>query len=105
MPGQSGQRGRSKQMPVPQKRRPAWQTRRARAPTASPNTGRSREPTAWRDQVQAIGTLLVGIAAIAALVFSGLSIRATNGQLQETRRQLNIDEQGQITDRLNAAIA
>jgi hypothetical protein len=47
--------------------------------------------------VQAIGTLLVGIAAIAALVFTWQSVNATNRQLQAT-------EQGQITDRYNAAI-
>ena len=47
--------------------------------------------------IQALGTLLVGIAAIAALVFTWQSVHATNGQLQ-------IAEQGQITDRYNAAI-
>jgi hypothetical protein len=47
--------------------------------------------------MQAFGTLLVGIAAIAALVFTWQSSRATNGQLQAT-------EQGQITDRYTAAI-
>jgi hypothetical protein len=47
--------------------------------------------------MQAIGTLLVGFAAIAALLFTWQSTRATNGQLQVT-------EQGQITDRYNAAI-
>ena len=31
-------------------------------------------------------------------------MRATNGQLQETRQQLQIAEQGQITDRYNAAV-
>ncbi len=48
--------------------------------------------------MQAIGTLLVGIAAIAALIFTWQSVSATHGQLQVT-------EQGQITDRYNAAIA
>ena len=47
---------------------------------------------------------LPGLAALIALVFASLSIRATNGQLQETRQQLQIAEQGQITDRYNAAI-
>ena len=54
--------------------------------------------------MQAIGTVLIGIAAIAALWFTGQSVRATNGQLQETRQQLQIAQQGQITDRYNAAI-
>ena len=54
--------------------------------------------------MQAIGTVLIGIAAIAALWFTGQSVRATNGQLEETRQQLQIVEQGQITDRYNAAI-
>jgi hypothetical protein len=47
--------------------------------------------------IQAIGTLVLGIAALAALIFSALSIKATHDQLQ-------IAEQGQITDRYNAAI-
>ena len=47
--------------------------------------------------IQAVGTLLVGIAAIAALLFTWLSVSATNGQLNAT-------EQGQITDRYTAAI-
>ena len=40
-----------------------------------------------------------------ALIFTGLQVRATNGQLQATKNQLQITEQGQITDRYNAAIA
>jgi uncharacterized protein YjbI with pentapeptide repeats len=49
------------------------------------------------DRAQAIGTILVGSAAVGALIFSGLSLNATNDQL-------HIAEQGQITDRYNAAI-
>jgi hypothetical protein len=54
----------------------------------------SRPP---RDRMQSVGTLLVGLAASGALIFSALSLNATHDQLQ-------IAEQGQITDRYNAAI-
>jgi hypothetical protein len=40
---------------------------------------------------------LPGLAAVAALIFTALSVQATKSQLQ-------IAEQGQITDRYNAAI-
>jgi uncharacterized protein YjbI with pentapeptide repeats len=42
--------------------------------------------------------VLPGLAAVIALIFTSLSIRATDAQLQ-------ITEQGQITDRYNAAIS
>jgi hypothetical protein len=54
--------------------------------------------------LQAIGTLLLGIAAIAALLFTWQSTRATDGQLQATEQQLQIGEQGQIADRYTAAV-
>ena len=49
-----------------------------------------------RDWIQISVTALPGLAAVIALIFTSLSIRATNAQLQ-------ITEQGQITDRYNAA--
>lgn len=79
-----------------------------------PTTGR-RRPAAWarlrgpvgarppRDWIQISVTALPGVAAIIALVFASLSVRATNSQLQETRQQLQTTEQGQITDRYTAA--
>jgi hypothetical protein len=74
------------------RRRIRWRGRLGWARAGAPVTTRSR-----LDRMQAIGTLLVGFAAIAALLFTWQSTRATNGQLQVT-------EQGQITDRYNAAI-
>jgi hypothetical protein len=59
----------------------------------------------WRAGVTLTFQNLTGIAAVLALIFTGLQVRATNGQLQETKDQLQITEQGQITDRYNAAIA
>ena len=62
---------------------------------------RPRRPVATpprRDWIQISVTALPGVVALIALVFAYLSIRATNDQLQ-------IAEQGQITDRYNAAIA
>ena len=46
--------------------------------------------------------MLAVLVAVGALIFNGLS---TVGQLQGTQHQLQIAEQGQITDRYNAAIA
>jgi len=51
-----------------------------------------------RDWLQISVTAIPALAAVIALVFTSLSIRATDTQLQ-------IAEQGQITDRYNAAIA
>ena len=50
-----------------------------------------------RDWIQISVTALPGLAAVIALIFTSLAIRATGTQLQ-------IAEQGQITDRYNAAI-
>src|SRR5580658_4175970 len=66
---------------------------------------RSRRPIRpARDWVAITASSLPGLAAVFALVFTGLQVRATNGQLQATKDQLQITEQGQITDRYNAAI-
>ncbi len=45
--------------------------------------------------------MLLGVAAVATLL---VSISASNNQQPDTRQQLSIAEQGQITDRYNAAI-
>jgi hypothetical protein len=50
-----------------------------------------------RDWIQISVTALPGLAAVIALIFTYVSVNATNGQLQ-------ITEPGQITDRYNAAI-
>jgi hypothetical protein len=50
-----------------------------------------------RDWIQISVTALPGLAAVIALIFTSLAIRATGAQVQ-------ISEQGQITDRYNAAI-
>ena len=61
-----------------------------------------------RDWIQIIAYALPGLAAFAALIFTWLSISATtsasNHQLNATNRQLQIAEQGQVTDRYNSAI-
>jgi hypothetical protein len=61
-------------------------------PSDHPKTKRSLSELAT-----ALGTLMVGIAAVAALLLTWQSVREGNGQLQAT-------EQGQITDRYTAAI-
>src|SRR5690348_1317833 len=79
--------GRPGQLPAPwlraSRRATRWYARPAGAPP--------------RDWIQISVTALPGLAAVIALIFTSLSIRATGAQLQ-------IAEQGQITDRYNAAI-
>jgi uncharacterized protein YjbI with pentapeptide repeats len=61
-----------------------------------------------RDWIQISVTALPGLAAVIALIFTWVSINATtnttNHQLNATNHQLQISEQGQFTDRYNAAI-
>ena len=63
----------------------------------------SREvpPRPPRDWIQIFVTALPGLAAAIALIFTWLSINATK---DATNRQLQVAEQGQVTDRYNAAI-
>lgn len=70
--------------------RPAWVRRRSRVPT--------RLRRDWIPIATVAVAGLPGIAALVALVFTYLSVQATDAQLR-------ISEQGQITDRYNAAIA
>lgn len=55
-----------------------------------------------RDWVVLVLSSLSGLAAVGGLVFTGLSL---GGQLQATQQQLGISQQGEVTDRYNAAIA
>ena len=50
-----------------------------------------------RDWIQISVTALPGLAAVIALIFTYTAVRATGAQVQ-------LSEQGQITDRYNAAI-
>jgi uncharacterized protein YjbI with pentapeptide repeats len=52
----------------------------------------------------ALAALATGVAAVAALIFSGLSLGATNLQLKLNNAQLKLNEEGQLTDRYNAAV-
>ena len=78
-----------------------WPQFIARRPV-KPAPARARQPIPVtkrgpRDWVQVTVTALPGLAAVIALMFSYLAVRATGTQLQ-------ITEQGQITERYNAAI-
>jgi hypothetical protein len=78
-----------------------WPQFIARKPV-EPAPARARRPVPVterrpRDWVHITVTALPGLAAVIALMFSYLAVRATGTQLQ-------ITEQGQITDRFNAAI-
>jgi uncharacterized protein YjbI with pentapeptide repeats len=83
----------------PRQRSPSL--RHAPQPTVRPAWARRRRPVSTRlprDWIQISVTALPGLAAVIALIFTSLAIRATGTQLQ-------IAEQGQITDRYNAAIS
>lgn len=58
-------------------------------------------PRPPHDWIQIFVTALPGLAAVGALIFTWLSINATTSA---TNKQLGIAEQGQVTDRYNAAI-
>src|SRR6516164_4939093 len=62
----------------------------------------ARQPP--RDRVVLLVSSLPGIAALVAIIFTALQLNVTHGQLQATQHQLQITEQGQITDRYNAAV-
>jgi hypothetical protein len=73
--------------------------------TSEPAASQSASP---RDWIQITVTALPGVAALIALIFTWLSINGathtTSNQLRATNNQLKLTEQGQITDRYNAAI-
>ena len=85
-PSRTSRLGRPHRRARPTATTPAWGRRRHSAPTRP-----------QRDWIAITVAALPGLVALIALVFAYLSIRATNDQLQ-------IAEQGQITDRYNAAI-
>jgi hypothetical protein len=47
---------------------------------------------------------LPGLAAVIALIFTAQSLQATDRQLAQGAQQVSINNQAEITDRLNAAI-
>src|ERR1700760_1822946 len=98
-PRRTGRTGQSSSSP-PRVPRPALR-RRVHPRWAGPSHPVPARPT--RDWIQISVTALPGLAAVIALIFTSLSIRATDAQLQLNNVQLKIAEQGQITDRYNAA--
>jgi hypothetical protein len=61
-------------------------------------------PRPPRDWVAIIVTALPGLAALIAVAFTFASVKATQNQVQIAHQEQIIAEQGQITDRYNAAI-
>jgi len=57
-----------------------------------------------RDWIAIMVTALPGLAALIAVTFTYFSVKATENQLQIARQGQNTAQQGQITDRYNAAI-
>jgi uncharacterized protein YjbI with pentapeptide repeats len=96
LPGSTPPDVRKRRHPQPAPaRKPRWPRQREPVPI---HPARDPAPTRPpRDWIAITATALPGIAALVALIFASLSVRATNDQLQ-------IAQQGQITDRYNAAI-
>ena len=61
-------------------------------------------PRPQRDWVAIIVTALPGLAALIAIAFTFASVKTTQNQLEIARQGQTTAEQGQITDRYNAAI-
>jgi Pentapeptide repeats (8 copies) len=57
-----------------------------------------------RDWIAILVTAVASIAALITALFTLVSVRATENQVQIARQEQNTAEQGQITDRYNAAI-
>lgn len=61
-------------------------------------------PVAAHPTVQSIGTMITSLAAIGALVFTGLSLNATREQVAAAHRQNDVAQQGQFTERYTKAV-
>ena len=72
--------------------------------SAEPGQPRPTPTPPKRDWVVIIVTMLPGLAALIAVIFTYASVQATENQVQIARQGQNTAEQGQITDRYNAAI-
>jgi hypothetical protein len=71
---------------------------------AEPGQAESTPPPAKRDWIAILVTALPGLAALIAVTFTYVSVKSTENQVQIARQGQNTAEQGQITDRYNAAI-
>jgi len=72
---------------------------------AQRNLSRQMSPVqAPRDWVALTAASMPGLAVVIALIFTGLHVHVTDSQLQAAQNQLQVTEQGQITDRYNATI-
>lgn len=74
---------------------PAQRTTRSRtspaAPSPTPLTGH------WHQHVSSAGTTLTALAAVAALLFTGVSVQQASGELENRRKELQIAQEGQVT--------
>jgi hypothetical protein len=74
------------------------------APTQLRQPGQTAPTPPKRDWIAILVTALPGLAALVAVAFTYVSVKATENQVQIARQGQNTAEQGQITDRYNAAI-
>jgi hypothetical protein len=72
--------------------------------TAEPGQPEPTPTPPKRDWVVIIVTVLPGLAALIAVIFTYVSVKATENQVQIARQGQNTAQQGQIADRYNAAI-
>ncbi|MEV0177074.1 pentapeptide repeat-containing protein [Streptomyces sp. NPDC050803] len=73
----------------------------------SPETAVGQSPTSrrmdWSQRFEIIVHAVTAFAAVAALLFAGISSIQARDELKNRNRELNISEQGQVTERFTAA--
>lgn len=68
-------------------------------PGAASSAGRN-----WHQHISSAGTTLTAFAAVAALLFTAVSVRQASGELENRRKELQIAQEGQVTERFTAAV-
>ncbi|HEX7827820.1 MAG TPA: pentapeptide repeat-containing protein [Mycobacterium sp.] len=102
-------RGSSRTDRVRQLRRTAARRRAAaRTPLAARQAPPAPSPEAgnrWAARISHVATSLTAVAAVAALLFTGISSLQAQDELANRRRELDIAAEGQVTERFTAAVA
>ncbi|MBE8477484.1 pentapeptide repeat-containing protein [Streptomyces justiciae] len=76
----------------------------SRSPSTSSLIGETAGQGVWASRINHTATAATALAAIAALLFTGISSRQARDELKNRQRELDISEQGQVTERYTAAV-
>jgi hypothetical protein len=82
---------------------PAQRTTRRRSAPPTPSSTPPAERN-WHQHINSAGTTLTAVAAVSALIFTGVSVGQANGELHNRRKELQIAQEGQVTDRFTEAV-